>query len=291
MRRLLIDKDPAEFQTLALYVEADATRLCYQPLGEPLNFVQMQARRQPLNLPDHTHFAAELANLGVSVRLTLAWQQREFWVLVRQQRHDRGDTVLKLISGYVPAAQVALPLLTAIQEVAEECLVENAGKWLSGRYAETWLPAPYAEALRYQERPVFNLLPLCGAAQPVLCGEQPLLERPQAYVHLPTASLQLVYDMRLSLPSQVAAPSLYHVDEQLHDGRLLAWLDTEQADLFLLEMIEGRPSKRLYQLRAGQLKAVSPRGLWLSESFARQRGWVVTQERVRFSDWWRRQRP
>jgi hypothetical protein len=43
----------------------------------------------------------ELANLGVSVRLTLHWQNRDYWVLVRQRRQDRGDVVLKLISGYV----------------------------------------------------------------------------------------------------------------------------------------------------------------------------------------------
>ncbi|BBU42100.1 hypothetical protein PPTS312_00150 [Pseudomonas putida] len=36
--------------------------------------------------PDTQHFVAELANLGVSVRLTLHWQNRDYWVLVRQRR-------------------------------------------------------------------------------------------------------------------------------------------------------------------------------------------------------------
>jgi len=31
---------------------------------------------------------------------------------------------------------------------------------------------------------------------------------------------------------------------------------------------------------------VGTRGLWLSESFARQDGWVVRDERVRWRDWW-----
>jgi hypothetical protein len=92
----------------------------------------------------------ELANLGVSVRLTLHWQNRDYWVLVRQRRQDRGDVVLKLISGYVPAQELNLPLHTAIQEVAEECLLETPEGWLGGRFNDTWLPAP-AAALHYRE--------------------------------------------------------------------------------------------------------------------------------------------
>lgn len=132
------------------------------------------------------------------MRLTLNWQGRDYWVLVRQRRLDRGDTVLKLISGYVPAHELNLPLLTAIQEVAEECLVETAGGWLGGRFGDTWLPTPYQGSLRYRENSHFVLTPLSGAARPVQAGSLRLLERPRAYVHLPTASLQLVYDMRLS---------------------------------------------------------------------------------------------
>ena len=107
---------------------------------------------------------------GVSVRLTLNWQGRDYWVLVRQRRLDRGDTVLKLISGYVPAHELNLPLLTAIQEVAEECLVETAGGWLGGRFGDTWLPTPYQGSLRYRENSHFVLTPLSGAARPVQAG-------------------------------------------------------------------------------------------------------------------------
>lgn len=76
------------------------------------------------------------------MRLTLHWQSRDYWVLVRQRRQDRGDVVLKLISGYVPAHELNLPLHTAIQEIAEECLLETPEGWLSGRFNDTWLPAP-----------------------------------------------------------------------------------------------------------------------------------------------------
>ena len=283
MSRLLARKAPGTFKTLPLYVEATADGLNYRGLGLPLNFAQMLERRRPVEAADSQRFALELANLGVSVRLTMAWQGRDHWLLVRQQRPDRGDTVLKLISGYVPAHELNLPLLTAIQEVAEECLIENGGSWLGGRYADTWLPTPYP--LRYHEDSHFRLSPLSGAARPVQCGNLMLMERPRAYVHLPTTSLQLVYDLRLELPKDCRQPSLFHVDERLEDGELVARLERRRPDIYLLPLTNGLPTGELYTLRRGELVAASTRGLWLSEGFAAQDGWLVRDERIRWRDW------
>ena len=285
MPRTLIRKDPSSFKTLQLFVEASQEGLSYQGLGMPLNFSQMLEKRKPVVVADSQRFAVELANLGVSVRLTLSWQGREFWVLVRQRRADRGDVVLKLISGYVPAHELNLPLLTAIQEVAEECLLETPEGWLSGRFGDTWLPTPYQGSLRYRETAHFSLSPLSGAARPVQCGNLKLLERPRAYVHLPTASLQLVYDLRLDLPKETRQLSLLHVDEHLEDGQLIARLNRARPDLFLIPLDQGRPTAGLLTLKQGQLSPASTRGLWLAESFAPQDGWLVRDERIRWKDW------
>ena len=284
MSKILARKDPSAFHTLPLFVEADAEELCYQSLGQPLNFTQMLARRRPIEVADSLRFAAELANLGVSVRLTLGWQGRDYWVLVRQRRADRGDVVLKLISGYVPAHELNLPLLTAIHEVAEECLLETPEGWLTGRFGDTWLPTPYP-GVHYREQVSFRLSPLSGSARQVRCGNLTLLERPRAYVHLPTASLQLVYDLRLELPRECRAPSLFHVDERLEDGELLARLERRRPDLYLLLLQDGQPGSELLRLCRGELLAASTRGLWLSESFAEQDGWLVRDERIRWKDW------
>lgn len=285
MPRTLIRKDPGSFKTLPLFVEAAPEGLSYQSLGQPLNFRQMLERRRPVQVADSQRFAVELANLGVSVRLTLRLHGRDYWLLVRQRRPDRGDTVLKLISGYVPAHELNLPLLTAIQEVAEECLIESEDGWLGGRFADTWLPAPYQGALRYRETSHFRLSPLSGAARPVQCGNLTLLERPRAYVHVPTASLQLVYDLNLELPRDVREPSLFHVDERLEDGRLVARLERRRPDLYLLALQNGQPGGGLFTLKRGELTPASTRGLWLSESFAEQDGWLVHDERIRWKDW------
>ncbi|MDG9925602.1 MULTISPECIES: metal ABC transporter ATPase [unclassified Pseudomonas] len=285
MSRLLARKAPGHFKTLPLHVEASADALSYRGLGLPLNFAQMLERRRPVQLADNQRFALELANLGISVRLTLAWQGRDYWLLVRQQRPDRGDVVLKLISGYVPTHEMNLPLLTAIQEVAEECLIENDGTWLAGRYADTWLPAPYQGALRYRESDHFRLSPLSGAARPVQCGNLMLMERPRAYVHLPTASLQLVYDLRLELPKDCRQPSLFHVDERMEGAELVARLERRRPDIYLLPLQHGKPGAELFTLRKGTLLPTSTRGIWLSESFAAQDGWLVRDERIRWKDW------
>ncbi|MBP8203780.1 MAG: metal ABC transporter ATPase, partial [Pseudomonas sp.] len=99
MPRILIRKNPSSFKTLQLLVEASPEGLSYQGQGMPLNFAQMLEKRKPLAVTNNQRFTVELANLGVSIRLTLNWQGRDHWVLVRQRRADRGDVVLKLISG------------------------------------------------------------------------------------------------------------------------------------------------------------------------------------------------
>jgi hypothetical protein len=285
MPRLLKKKNPSNFKTLPLFVEATADSLSYEGVGMPLNFAQTLDRRKPITIDDAQRFSVELANLGVSVRLTLNWQNRDYWVLVRQRREDRGDVVLKLISGYVPAHELNLPLHTAVQEVAEECLLETPDGWLNGRFKDTWLPAPYEPALRYRESAPFALSPRMGAAKPVRCGSLNLIERPRAYVHLPTASLQLVYDLRLEIPREAKVLSLFHVDEKLDKGQLEARLDRRRPDLYLLPLLDGKPVPKLYTLKRDKLVPASTRGVFLAESFAAQDGWLVREERLRWKDW------
>ena len=193
--------------------------------------------------------------------------------------------VLKLISGYVPAHELNLPLLHAMQEVAEECLLETPEGWLGGRFGDTWLPTPYQRSLHYRESACFTLSRLSGAARPVTCGNLKLLERPRAYVHLPTASLQLVYDLRMDLPKETRKLSLLHVDEQLEGGQLIARLNRTRPDLFLIAARAGRPSGRAADPEARSTVPASTRGLWLAESFAAQDGWLVRDERIRWKDW------
>ena len=283
----LTQHNPSHFKTQPLRVQATESSLHYEAQGLPINFAQMLALRCPISIDDPANFDVRLANLGVSVRLTLHWAGQAFWVLVRQQRPDRGDQVLKMISGYVPAHELLLPLHTALQEVAEECLLEQSNAWFRGRYQDTWLPTPYAPALHYLEQPHFELSSRSCSVRPIHNSFGPLLERPRAYIHTPTASLQLVYDLHLTVPDNAAPQlSLYHVDECLNsEGNLVAQLHPQQPDLYLIPLHHGQPSDSLYQLQQGQLHPVHTQNVWLSEGFAEQTGWLVTQERITWQHW------
>ncbi|MDR6355289.1 hypothetical protein Q3H58_001960 [Pseudomonas psychrotolerans] len=295
MPQLIARHNPKAFKTLPLLVEASAEGLTYQALGQPLNFAEMLQRRQPIELADAQHFSVKLANLGVSVRLTLNWQGQDHWLLVRQRRPDRGDVVLKLISGYIPAHELALPLLTAVQEVAEECLIETPRGWLGGRFADTWLPTPYAPALSYREDVAFRLTPRSGAARPVRCGSLALLERPRAYVHTPTASLQLVYDLLLELPKECKAPSLFHVDEKIETtvSCWRGWTGSAPISIWSPWITASLPASSIpYRLDNGCRSRPGAFGC-RKASPARTAGWSTTAGHAGATGWsaWRRRTP
>jgi hypothetical protein len=164
-------------------------------------------------------------------------------------------------------------------------LLETPEGWLGGRFNDTWLPAPYSAALHYREALPFRLTPLSGSARPIRSANLQLLERPRAYVHLPTASLQLIYDLRLDVPKEAKSLSLFHVDERLEGDQLVARLDRKRPDLYLMPLKDGAPLAELYTLKRDKLLPASTRGLYLAESFATQEGWVVRDERIRWKDW------
>jgi hypothetical protein len=272
------------FRTQAIEVKASPEVLCYTPVGNPLGFAQIQAMREPIEIDDPESFDIVVANLGVSVDLSLTWKQRQFRVLIRQKRIDQGDSVLKLISGYVPAHELRVPLLPVMTELAEELLIECSHGWLQGSYLDTWLPTPYAPALPRCKRYSFKLSPNHCGTRPVMCRELHLIERPRAYVHLPTNSLQLVYAMQLQLPENCTDMTLLHADERLDEssGELIVEMDHQKPEIFLAELREGKATGELFSLVAGELQQRRPKNPWLSETLAAQDGWVVSAQRC---DW------
>lgn len=286
MSRIIARKDPGVFRTQAIEVKASPEVLCYTPIGNPLGFEQMQAMREPIEIADPDNFELVAANLGVSVDLSLTWQQRQFRVLIRQKRVDHGDSVLKLISGYVPAHELRVPLLPVMTELAEELLIECSHGWLQGSYLDTWLPTPYAPGLPRCKRYSFKLSPRHCGTRPVLCRELHLIERPRAYVHLPTNSLQLVYAMQLELPENCADMTILHADERLDEssGELIVEMDYQKPEIFLAELRDGKATGELFSLVRGELQLRRPKDPWLSEAMAAQNGWVVSAPRCAWNE-------
>lgn len=277
MSSIISRTNPVVFKTQAIRVQATPEKLTYTPVGSPKNFREMQAMRKPVSIADPHCFDITVANLGVSANLSLTWQGRTFNVLVRQDRPDHGDNVLKLISGYVPAHELRVPLLTAMTEIAEELLLEGPNGWLQGRFQDTWLPTPYAEHLAPDQKCSFDLLPERGHSRAVHCGNLPLLERPRAYVHLPSNSLQLIYHLHIELGDRCETLSALHADEVLDEesGELITRIDHQRPELFLAEFRKGAPTNQLYTLQKGVLIRQTAAQWWLSEALAPQVGWVI----------------
>lgn len=286
MSRIIARKDPGVFRTQAIEVKASSEVLCYTPTGNPLGFAQMQSMRKPVEVSDPNNFELIAANLGVSVDLSLTWQDRHFRVLIRQKRADQGDSVLKLISGYVPAHELRVPLLPVMTELAEELLIECGHGWLQGSYLHTWLPTPYAPLLPRCKRYAYKLSPRQCGTRPVLCRELHLIERPRAYLHLPTNSLQLVYAMQLELPENCSDLTILHADERLDErsGKLIVEMDYQKPEIFLAELRDGRATGELFSLVRGDLQLRRPKKPWLSEAMAEQDGWVVSAPRVEWGE-------
>lgn len=285
MPRIIARSNPVVFKTQAIRVEATPECLRYTPVGSPMNFSEMLALRQPVSVDDPERFSMTVANLGVSANLRVTLDDRDFHLMVRQDRPDRDDRVLKLLSGYVPAHELRVPLLTAMTEIAEELLLEGHGGWLQGQYQNTWLPTPYAAELPVDNDRHFSLFPERGHTRPVYCGDLQLQERPRAYVHLPTNSLQLVYHLRIELPDVVSQLSALHADERLDaDGQLIASMDYESPELFLVEPLDPPETSRLFTLEQGRLVEHDPIEVALSEALAPQRGWVIDAPRARWPE-------
>ena len=71
----------------------------------------------------------------------------------------------------------------------------------------------------------------------------------------------------------------------MEGDELVARLERRRPDIYLLPLQQGRPGAELFTLRKGTLLPTSTRGIWLSESFAAQDGWLVRDERIRWKDW------
>jgi len=194
--------------------------------------------------------------------------------------------VLKLISGYVPAHELRVPLLPVMTELAEELLIEGSHGWLQGSYLDTWLPTPYAPLLPRCKRYSYKLTPRQCGTRPVLCRELHLVERPRAYLHLPTNSLQLVYAMQLELPENCADMTLLHADERLdaNNGELIVEMDYQKPEIFLAEIQDGKATGELFSLVSGELQLRSPQNRFFSEALAEQHGWVVAAPRCEWNE-------
>ncbi|WP_290697528.1 hypothetical protein [Amphritea sp.] len=264
---LIASIDPAEFRTQAIEIEPFAGGINITPVGIPVDFETMQMRRKACQ----PSIPGKYANLGVSAQIHLTLFEKEYLILVRQQKADHA--LLKLPSGYVPLEQLSNPYLTLAQELVEECLLLKGKKFCRVELNTQRLIKPYSE-LEYHSEDIFQLYsersnPLKFPQAQIYINRQPLLGNPFLYIHKQTCSAQLVYPLRMKLPD-CEELSLLHAEEQYDQvsNELNVILNSE----LWLARVNGDGIFSLNKLIRDRVQAMKiPADTRLSEVFAPKR--------------------
>lgn len=72
------------------------------------------------------------------------------------------------------------------------------------------------------------------------------------------------------VPKEAKSLSLFHVDERLEGDQLVARLDRQRPDLYLMPLKDGRPCAELYTLKKKDRLPKAVREGWHLASFAQQ---------------------
>ncbi|RRJ82343.1 hypothetical protein [Aestuariirhabdus litorea] len=273
---LLSQHPPDAFRTRNIQVELEGSAVHLSACGPPFDFTDLLQQRS--NPPPQEGSAFTATHLGVSGFIRLRWQELRFLLLVRQQRADRGDRVLKLPSGYVDLDLLATPALALEQEISQELLLHSEQELWPIERNGSELQRVYQAQLSYHPECAQLATATPFRSREVYWEGEPLTEC-ECYLHRPTGSVQLVYHWDLELPDRPMSDlSLWQLEERINPrSGLLETLWEEREPLWLAalndyNLIDGG----FYQLRDGLLlPAEGSAELQLSEYFAPRQGlWV-----------------
>ena len=264
-------REPAgEFKTRQVLLSASGD---IRSVGEPLSFPEMSALRnrgqiQVLDSGDSRNNAGHgqlFANLGVSLQLIIHHGDRKALALV-EQKHETEGSVLKLVSGYVPESQLHNPLKAAWAELMEEVLPQTVEGCLGFCHHNTPLDDPYQLAREgYLEIRETSFL---GEARPgQLRCDGVVPDWPCSYyIHQPTASLQLVFPVAVTLPDNI---SLIHVEDRLDKdtSEVVSFYDPHYRVILMELNGAGQSTGELFTLEQGIWKPFYTTGSRLSEYF------------------------
>ena len=148
------------------------------------------------------------ATLGVSAVLTTTLDNKNYLILVEHKRRGQGfnDTVVKLLSGYIPANSE--DLLEVVEgEITEEFLPQTRdGRFIQGMRGSRFLPRHF-EGVEYDSTLVFRLVEgeeyrLHGVKEsPVFFNDERVECSPRLFFHSPTSSAQIVFPFHIGTSS------------------------------------------------------------------------------------------
>jgi len=309
--KILAEKNPDEFKSKKVRVQNKRGKIAISSEGSEMDFQEMMTLRKPENprvIVDEIECNGHLfANLGVSTSLTTSYNGSDYLVLVKQDRIDFGDSVAKLISGYVPADKLACPIESLEEELTEEFLpFSEEGILLGGFLNLKPLPQPFTKIVQYEQRFAYqmfecNLYELSG-----LVGEhidiegKPLQQNGKLYFHSLSNSVQIVFNHHVEIP-KITQNGVVHAELnylQKNNGFLNHSEDVFDPDenslnvtlkpegILLLELDGGDITNKIYTCMEGVLKPFN-QAITLSEAFAPKDKGIVNQNSITLEDYLR----
>ena len=315
MPKILATRNPSAFRTRQVSVRHDDRGIHITPFGPELSFAGMMQLRKPVDRHSiHLGLASEgynFANLGVSSVLTTYLDGREYLILVRQDRPDFGDSVAKLLSGYMPSDSLVNPLEALAAEVSEEFLpCSDEEVILSGLINGRALPKPFADSAKYEPGLSFQMvdkvnlynLPDVHDGAVFVGGKQLAEGSPRLYYDATKNSAQLVFNYHINFPVLSAIFALNHGEahylraknghlhhsEEVRNGNLLEVV-LHYSGILLVELDKGSLTPRVFTFSNGAPLPFTGKVL-LSEAFAPKTDGVVSQSNISLEDYLARMR-
>lgn len=290
MTQVLARKDAEAFSAYQIEIEKIGDTVDLIPTGKPLSFSEIMALRKPRSPEEFLGGGKAIpANLDVSAVLTISYQTKDYLVLVCQARKDFNDLVAKLISGFISAKDIAVPLKAIQTEIAEEFLPFSGGLLIPGELNNLPLDRPYAKTLSYASSINFRLIPgsrlaLRGDHVPLTIQGGKINYSPLFYIHTGTNSAQLVYSFHVNIDEvENLSLSIYHAEDEFDSSGNMLVVRLRKDQLFLAEIDKEELTGNLFRLENGELISQPTDRLLLSEIFAETNGIIVKQNHIPFT--------
>lgn len=303
MKKILDSEDSKQFRSKRVKISRDNNGTKIQILEPEMSFPDMMKCRTQHKSNAQGIFEGltttgyDFANIGVSGILTINLEGNDYLVTVRQDRQDFGDCVVKLVSGYVEARDLRDPSATLKREVSEEVLpITPTGKLIRFRHRKKMLPRPYSD--HFQDFPTlidleyparFNILGLEGTL--VSVNGQPLEESVGLYSHVPFNCAQLVFSYHLGLGSldlKQMRVSLHHTEDTLNRENGILEKILHLLGISLIKIENGELTDRVCNFSNGELTAIDPRTIKLSEAFAQKSQGIIEAKNIPLIDYLKR---
>jgi hypothetical protein len=216
----------------------------------------------------------EFANIGISAIVDTEIDGHSYSLVVRQDRRankDFNDVVLKLLSGYLDVKHLVDPQQAIMEELGEECIVQQGELVLPLAVDGVPCSKPFEGKVAYSRQTCDLTSDTCDFSVPDLSAKRVVVmdgcalgNNVRIYFHAPTNSAQLVYHYNLALPQGV---SLHHTEDRFNPEAKSLDTHMHENGMLLLETKSGELTGRVFALKNGVCEEQDPKGIVLSEAF------------------------